>query len=87
MTDSIISLRVDKEILKKMRINNEINWSAFIRNCLNQRLEKIQETENNFDVEKARRASEGIDRIRNSKIFDGGKSSVELIREWRDKRK
>mgnify|MGYP001619707851 FL=1 len=44
MTDSIISLRVDKEILKKMRINNEINWSAFIRNCLNQRLEKIQES-------------------------------------------
>jgi len=87
MADSIISLRIDKETLNKMRKNDEINWSAFLRNCLNQKLEKMKETEDSFDVEKARKAAESMDKIRKSKVFDGGKSSVELIREWRNKRR
>lgn len=41
----------------------------------------------NFDEEKAREAAKGMDKIRESGIFDGGKTGVELIREWRDKRK
>lgn len=86
MTDSIISLRVNKEMLEKMRINDEINWSAFLRNCLKQNLEKLEQ-KNSFDVEKARKSSEDIDRMRKSKVFDGGKSSVEIIREWRNRRK
>lgn len=87
MVDSIISLRIDKETLIRMRMNDEINWSAFLRKCLNQKLEKMQETENSFDVEKAKRAAEDMDRIRKSKVFDGGKTGTEIIREWRNKRK
>ena len=49
MTDSIISLRVSKEMLEKMRANDEINWSAFLRNCLKQNLEKM-ENKNIFDA-------------------------------------
>lgn len=87
MTDSIISLRIDKETLKKMRMNDEINWSAFLRNCLNQKLEKMKETENSFDYDRARKAMEDAEKIRKSGIFDGGKTGVEIIREWRNKRK
>ena len=87
MTDSIISLRIDKETLNQMRMNDEINWSAFLRNCLNKKLEKMKETENSFDIEKARKAAESMDKIRESGIFNKGKTGVEIIREWREKRK
>ncbi|MBS3081213.1 hypothetical protein J4221_07115 [Candidatus Pacearchaeota archaeon] len=51
--------------------------------------EKIKRTEyeKEFDRDKAKRAVELIPKIRKSKVFDKGKSSIELIREWRDKRK
>jgi len=39
------------------------------------------------DLERARRAAKSMDRIRRSGIFDKGKSGVEIIREWREKRK
>ena len=35
----------------------------------------------------AKRASEETDKIRKSRLFDGGKTGTEIIREWRDKRK
>ena len=84
MTDSIISLRVSKEMLKRMRANDEINWSAFLRNCLNKELEQTHI----MDKEKMKKAEEIMDKIRNSsKAKAGGKSGVEIIREWRNRRK
>lgn len=41
----------------------------------------------NFDKEEAMSASHDIDRIKKLGIFDSGKSGVEIIREWRDKRR
>ncbi len=87
MTDSIISLRISKEMLEKMRMNNEVNWSAFLRNCLNKNLENLERKNSSFDRERAKRAVESMDKIRKSRVFDGGKTGVEIIREWRDKRK
>ncbi len=86
MTDSIISLRIDKETLKKMRMNNEINWSAFLRNCLNKNLEKM-ESEKKFDIERARKAADNMDKIRESGVFNSERTGVEIIREWREKRR
>ena len=83
MTDSIISLRVSKEMLEKMRANNEINWSAFLRNCLKQNLEKM----NFVDEEKVKNAERIMKEIKSLKKTRGGKTGTEIIREWRNKRK
>ncbi|MBI2631711.1 hypothetical protein HYW75_01795 [Candidatus Pacearchaeota archaeon] len=86
MTDSIISVRIDKKMHEHMRKIEHINWSAIIRKNVQQYLEQLQDEEK-FDKVRAERASQDMDRIRNSKVFDGGKTGVEIIREWRDKRK
>lgn len=87
MEEKIISTRIEKKLYDQMKLHNEINWSAVLRMAV---MEKIKQREiNNFqiDKEKAIEASKRIDQIRKSKIFDKGKNSTELIREWRDKRK
>ncbi len=86
MADSIISLRVDKETLNKMRMNDEINWSAFLRNCLKQNLKKMK-NKNIFDTERAKNALRNAEKIRKSGVFNSEKTGVEIIREWRDKRR
>ncbi|MBI2136681.1 hypothetical protein HYU06_06440 [Candidatus Woesearchaeota archaeon] len=40
-----------------------------------------------MNLEQAKNAVTAIDEIRNSSVFDKGKSSVEIIREWRDRRR
>ena len=85
MTDTIISVRIDKQIHERMRELDHINWSAIIRRALQQQVIQLQRRK--FDKEKVKRACDRIDKIRASGVFDGGKSSVEIIREWRDKRK
>lgn len=40
-----------------------------------------------IDKEKAMIALKTAEDIRKSKVFDTGKSSIQIIREWRDKRK
>lgn len=82
MTDSIISVRINKEILERMRMCNEINWSSLIRNSINKRLENMEE----INQKKARESAKKMDEIRKSHI-DKGKTGVEIIREWRERRK
>ena len=83
MTETIVSLRVDKTLHNQMKLHEEINWSAVLRKSIVERLEKTE----TIDVERARRAAKAMDRIRRSGVFDGGKTGVEIIREWRDKRR
>ncbi len=52
---------------------------------ISQRLEELEE--DNFDMEKARKAAADMDRIRKSGIFSKGKSGAEIIREWREREK
>jgi len=83
MEDKIISLRVSKDIKDKMEVHEEINWSAVLRRAIIENLENKE----NIDLEKRKKASEEIDKIRKSGVFDGGKNSTLIIREWRNKRK
>jgi len=83
MDNTIISLRIDNELRKKMRSHEEVNWSAVLRRAIIENLENKERV----DLEKRKRASEEMDKIRKSGVFDGGKDSTLIIREWRNKRR
>jgi len=83
MTDEIISVRVDRATKEQMKLFNHINWSAIIRKALVEHLEK----ENRIDKVRVRKALNDANRMRKSGAFSEGKSSVEIIREWRNKRR
>ncbi len=80
MKDEVISLRVSKNLKEKMKSREEINWSVILRNAI------VETLEDQKKMEKRRKASEDIDKIRKSGIFDSEKDSTQIIREWRDKR-
>lgn len=82
MVDTMISVRVDKELKEKMKSHEEVNWSAVLRRAIIENLESRKKV----DFEKRRKASEEIDKLRKSGVFDGGRNSTEIIREWRNKR-
>ena len=82
MDNTIISVRIDKELRKKMRSHEEVNWSAVLRRAIIENLESRERV--NF--EKRKKAFAMMDEIRKSRVFDGGRNSTEIIREWRDKR-
>ncbi len=82
MTDVTISLRVDKQLHNEMKSHHHINWSAVLRNSIQETIEKID----TIDRKRAETASEIIDAFRKRRIFASGKKGVEVIREWRDKR-
>jgi len=83
MAETTISVRVDSTLHEQMKIHEEINWSAIIRQSLSQKLEQLE----SIDQERARQAANRMDKLRQTRIFNKGKRSEELIREWRDKRK
>jgi Arc/MetJ-type ribon-helix-helix transcriptional regulator len=83
MEEKIISLRIDKSLHERMKALDYINWSAIIRRALQQFIAE----QHIRKKEKIKKASEEIDRIRKTGIFNSGKTSVEIIREWRNKRK
>ncbi len=88
MTDTTISVRVPREMYEKMKQLEYIKWSAIIRDAVREHIKTAeQQSEQPFDKERARRAAEHMDKLRKSGAFSKGKSSVEIIREWRDKRK
>ena len=83
MSDEIISVRVGKDMKQRMKMRDEINWSAVMRKAILQSLEK----ERKINLQKAKEASRTIEKIRKSGDFSGGRTGVEIIREWRNKRK
>ena len=83
MTDTTISLRINNEIKGKMDMLEHINWSSLIRRLIIEELKKQEITRR----EKTKKAIQEIRKIRESGIFDKGKTGVEIIREWRNKRK
>ena len=83
MTEVTISLRVDKGVHQEMKHHDHINWSAVLRNSITQTLEDMDK----IDTVRAEAASKTIDALRSAKLFTKGKKSVEVIREWREKRK
>lgn len=81
MKDEVISLRINKDLKEKMKSQEEINWSVILRNAIAEALEEEEK------MEKRKKASESIDRMRESRAFSKNKKTgTEIIREWRDKR-
>ena len=81
--ESVISVRVDGKLHAQMKLHDEVNWSAILRMAIASKIEELE----HIDTERAKRAAKKIDAIRKSGVFDSGKSSTEIIREWRDKRR
>jgi hypothetical protein len=82
---AVITLRVDKRIRNLMRLHDEINWSAVLRKDLERHLEELHNQP--VDREKVGRALAHLREAREKGLFSEGKPSVELIREWRQKRR
>ena len=83
MTDEIISIRIDKTIRQKMKMHEHINWSALIRKSLVAEIQKMHLVEKN----RAERAARDMDALRKIISNQNKQSGVEIIREWRKKRK
>lgn len=83
MTDTTISLRIGRDLKDKMNIHEEINWSAVLRRAIIENLENKEK----IDLEKRKIAANLMDEIRKTRVFDKGKNSTLIIREWRNKRK
>jgi len=83
MNGTKFSLRLDSKLYNHMMLHDEIDWDAVIHNSISRQLDELEQ----IDVARAQRAAESADRIRKSGIFAGGKTSEEIIREWRDKRR
>lgn len=83
MTETTVSVRMGEDIRNQMRLHDEVNWSAVIRNSVVEKLDELDA----IDVKMAKKASEEIDIMRAKYKFVKGKTTTEIIREWRDKRK
>lgn len=83
MDETTISVRIDKDLRKRMKSHEEINWSAVLRRAIIENLESKEKV----DLERRKRAIEAMDKLRKSGVFDGGKNSTQIIREWRDRRR
>lgn len=88
MSDVTVSFRIDKRLHERMKKHDEINWSAVLRNT-------VEDLTKEFDPELARRAGEAMDRMReedrkrqeeNARRGIKEKTSLEIIHEWREKR-
>jgi len=81
---SIISVRLDEETRRKMKLLSYLNWSEIIRQAINQRIKEEESKKRTLDSKMLREAAEITDRIRRP---SPGWSSTEEIRKWRESRK
>ena len=83
MTDVAISVRVDENIHVQMKEHDDINWSAVVLKSI---IEKLANA-SSIDFERAKNAALALDKLRARKVFDRKKDSLEILHEWRQKRK
>ncbi len=83
MTDTVVSVRVDKQLHNQMKLHDEVNWSAVLRKSIEQKIDEVEQ----IDIVRAKHATEMLKQMRDKRVFDKGKTTGELIREWRDKRR
>ena len=83
MPDVTVSFRVDGQIHKMMKLNNDINWSSVIRKAVKDKLERMHK----IDRIRAQIAAKRIDDMAKKNVFDKDDRAVEIIRKWRDKRR
>lgn len=83
MSDATVTVRVDKNIHERMKAYEEINWSAVLRKSIDKTLEELEKV----DPVRMETAFKTIDRLYKTKSFSKGKNSLEVLREWREKRR
>ncbi len=83
MSDATVSVRVDEELHAEMKIHDEVNWSAVLRKAIVEQVSRLEQ----INTTQAQDAFAAIAEMRKIRIFDKGKNSTEIIREWREKRR
>ena len=82
----VVSVKVDEKTKRLMKMHDEINWSAVVRRSIERKLEEADSKK--LDVAAIDKAIKSMDETRKKhRLKKGEKSSEELIREWRDKRR
>ena len=85
MTEAVgISIRIDPGIKATMDVHEEVNWSAVIRQAIQEKIEELEFTP--IDREKEAKALTLTSKFRAMKRVTK-KTAVEIIREWREKRR
>lgn len=83
MNDVTVSVKVDSTIHEHMKLHDEINWSGVLRKAIDEQIEKLH----TVDKKKVDSALTRIKKIREAHAFDHGRPSLEILKEWRRKRK
>jgi len=82
----VVSVKVDEKTKRLMKMHDEINWSAVVRRSIERKLEEADSKK--LDVAAIDKAIKSMDETRKKhRLKKGEKTSEELIREWRDKRR
>ncbi len=74
-----VSIRVDERQYRQMRIHDELNWSAVLRDAIDERLEALERIEE----DRATTAADAMDEMREATE----RNAAEVVHEWRKKRK
>ena len=88
MSQTTISVRIERAEHEQMKRHDDIKWSSVIRHSIHQKLQeaKLQEA-SPLDTVRARHAAAVMDKLRRLRAFDHGRPTGEIIREWREKRR
>jgi len=81
---SVVSVRIDEHIRRKMKLLSHLNWSEVIRQAIIQKIKEEENRKRRLDPKMLKEAAEITDKIRKP---SPSWSSTEEIRKWRDSRK
>lgn len=81
---SVISVRIDEQTRRKMKLLSHLNWSEVIRQAITQKIKEEENRKRRLDPKMLKEAAEITDKIRKP---SPSWSSTEEIRKWRDLRK
>ena len=81
---SVISVRIDEQTRRKMKLLSHLNWSEVIRQAIIQKIKEEENRKRRLDPKMLKEAAEITDKIRKP---SPSWSSTEEIRKWRNLRK
>jgi len=81
---SVVTIRLDEETRRKMKLLSHLNWSEVIRQAIVQKILEEENKKRKLDLKMLKEAAEITDKIRKP---SPSWSSTEEIRKWRELRK
>lgn len=81
---TVISVRIDEQTRRKMKLLSHLNWSEVIRQAITQKIKEEENRKRRLDPKMLKEAAEITDKIRKP---SPSWSSTEEIRKWRELRK